>query len=363
MIKTLSPYSDAAKTAQIMSKYRPIAPKPEVPINESPPMSQKIRQSPYLGNLWPQLQARPTRTRKRGRAAVSLPTSKRQKAQMFSLSSPSFLASPAKNLCLQVFAHGLPQLTVTNPVVAGGSLDSPVTATTPSSLMALPLLPCPNVVPVVTTNQETAIEDNCMEPSTRERDIDLNTVAEIPEEKDLLQQLQGKPVIITPRPVRPVGSSISVGCIIEDPNSSTSAVQVLKKLEELEEEVESEVLPAIVSDSNNKVRVANSAYKKMVGQPECPWLDLMEPVAGDGHSGGHSCRRICGEVMLHLSNTRVPVSSNGFSCWVRIEWGQDEKKRSVNTFSDVVIRSSCESKDHLFTWRFHTPSTSREAPP
>ncbi|KAF5739441.1 hypothetical protein HS088_TW12G00647 [Tripterygium wilfordii] len=354
--KTLSPYSDAAKTAQIMSKYRPIVPKPEVPINESPSMSQKIRESPYLRNLWPQLQARPTRTRKRGRAVVSLPpTIKRQKTQMFGLSSPSFLASPAKNFSLQVF--------VPNPVVAGNSLDSPVnitTTTTLSSLVTLPLLPCPPAAPVVTANQVTAIESNCMEPSTRKRDIDLNTVAEIPEEKDLLQQLQGKPVVITPQPVRPVGSSISVGCINMDPKTTTSSVQVPKKPEELEEEVESEALPAIISDSYNKVRLANSAYRKMVGQPECPWLDLTDTGPGDGHLGGHSCRRICGEVMLHLSNTRVPVSSNGFSCWVRIEWGQEKQKRSVNAFSDV-IRSSCESKHYLFTWRFHTPI--REASP
>ena len=48
-----------------------------------------------------------------------------------------------------------------------------------------------------------------------------------------------------------------------------------KKSEEVEEEVDSEALPGVISDSNNKVRLANSAYKKMVGQPKCPWLDSM----------------------------------------------------------------------------------------
>ncbi|KAJ0025100.1 hypothetical protein Pint_08634 [Pistacia integerrima] len=290
MIKTLSPYStNTAKTAEIMSRYRPIAPKPEAPVS---PMSEspKIRQSPYLRKLWPQLQARPTRTRKRGRAG--------------------HVSSPAKNLSLHGFAHGVP---LSNLAADSGSLENPTEA--PSSLVTLPLLPCT--------------------PSA---------VAEIPEEKDLLLQLQGPSItkIIAPQPVRPVGSSISVGYISEDP-SLTPAVQVPKKPEEVEEEMESEVLPAVISDSNNKVRMANSAYKEMVGQPECSWLDSM--VNYDGKLGGSSCKRIC--------ESGVPVSSNGFSCWVRIEWGSHGKKNSINAFCDV-IRLSCESKDYLFTWRFHT---------
>ncbi|PPE01254.1 hypothetical protein GOBAR_DD01748 [Gossypium barbadense] len=243
MIKTLNPYS--AKTAEIMSRYRPIAPKPEVlpekSIDESSAMSQKMRQSPYLRNLWPQLQARPSRNRKRGR------------------------------------------------------------------------------------------------------------------EKDFLKQLQGLPVLptsslITPQPIRPVGSTIIVGCINEAP-APAAPLQAPKKPEEVEDDIESESMPTIISDSNNKVRLANSAYKAMVGQPECPWLDSMVK--------GSECKRICGEVMLNLSNSRVPVKSKGFSCWVRIEWGNEgnnnNNKGSITAFCDVV-RLSCQSKDYLFTWRFHIPT-------
>ncbi|KAK6245901.1 hypothetical protein QQP08_023036 [Theobroma cacao] len=352
MIKTLNPYSTTAKTAEIMSRYRPIAPKPEVPansLNENSAMSQKIRQSPYLRNLWPQLQARPTRTRKRGRAALSPPTLKRARTHVLGLSSPSLVTSPAKNLSLQGFSHGIPQLSVPNFVNTGGGLES--SCAPPASLVTLPLLPCPPSGPIA-AKKATLPALNCMEPCGGEKVIDLNTVAEIPEEKDLLKQLQG-PVtsgVIAPQPIRPVGSSISVGCISEDP-SLTPPMQVPKKSEEVEEEVESEALPAVISDSNNKVRLANSAYKEMVGQPECPWLDSMVTV--EGRAGGNSCKRICGEVMLHLSDSRVPVTSNRFSCWVRIDWGSDGKKSSINAFCDV-IRLSCQSKDYLFTWRFHT---------
>ncbi|XVE70204.1 hypothetical protein DITRI_Ditri10aG0054000 [Diplodiscus trichospermus] len=52
-------------------------------------------------------------------------------------------------------------------------------------------------------------------------------------------------------------------------------MQLLKKQKEIEEEVESKAFPAFISDSNNKVRLANFAFKEMVGQLECPWLDSM----------------------------------------------------------------------------------------
>lgn len=346
MIKTLNPYS-TAKTAEIMSRYRPIAPKPELPSNslgDTPSMSQKIRQSPYLRNLWPQLQARPTRTRKRGRATMSPPTIKRPRTHLLGFSSPNHVLSPARHLSLQGFVHGVSQLPISNLAGVSSRSENPVTAA--SDLVTLPLLPCQPSVPAV------APEISCMEPR-KEVVIDLNaTVAEIPEEKDLLQQLQETLTtnVIAPQPIRPVGSTISVGCISEDP-SSIPPLQLPKKPEEVEQEVECESLPAVISDSKYRVRLANSAYKEMVGQPECSWLDLM--VTGDGRIGGSSCKRICGEVTLHLPDSKVPTSSNGFSCWVRIEWGEEGKKKSINSFCDV-IRLSCESKDYLFTWRFHT---------
>ncbi|GLT71177.1 hypothetical protein SLA2020_432120 [Shorea laevis] len=300
MIKTLNPYS-TAKTAEIMSRYRPIAPKPEAPTDprsESPSISQKIRQSPYLRNLWPHLQARPTRTRKRGRAAISLPSLKRTTTRVLAFSSPCHLTSPAKNLSLQGFAPIFPQLPTPHEPALNSSLEQPATA--------------PGLMKRISCS-------NCKRPPAAL-------------------------MFFAPQPIRPVGSSICVGCINEDPSLNPVVQIPAKKPEEVEEEVESEALPAVISDSNNKVRMANSAYKEMVGQPECSWLDSM--VAS-------SSKRISGEVMLHLSDSSVPVSSNGFSCWVRIEWGREGKKSSINAFCDV-IRLSCEPKNYLFTWRFHT---------
>ncbi|KAA8537861.1 hypothetical protein F0562_027559 [Nyssa sinensis] len=276
-----------------MSRYRPIAPKPDVPMGptcENPSMSEKISQSPYLRNVWPHLQARPTRTRKRGRTALAPPTFKRLRTHALGLSSPFQVnTSPAKNLSLQGFAHGLaglPPLPIPSLAELNGCSEKPAQAN--SNLVTLPLLPSHSSLPTL-ARQATAMSE-----LNGDKGIDLNVVAEIPEEKDLLQQLQGPTTtnVIAPQPVRPVGSSISVGCISEDP-SLNSAKQVPRKPEEVEEEVESEALPAVVSDSNNKVRMANSAYKEMVGQPECSWLDCM---AGcDGQHGAGACKRICGE--------------------------------------------------------------------
>ncbi|GMN34909.1 hypothetical protein TIFTF001_004964 [Ficus carica] len=350
MIKTLNPYANTAKTAEIMSRYRPIAPKPETPTSPtSDPTSTslKIRRSPYLRNLWPQLQARPTRTRKRGRAPLSPPTLKRQRTTNNALGlSPPPPPPPYNHLPpLQSFStHGHQQIPI-----ASLALEKPT-----SALVTLPLLPS---TPIVAT-QAVVPELDWLKPCGEEKLlIDLNKVVEIPEEKDLLQQLQRVPVptaccnVIAPQPVRPVGSSICVRCISEDPKLASQAAQAPKKPDEVEEEVESEILPAVISDSNNKVRMANSAYKEMVGQPECSWLDSMMMTS--------SCKRIGGEVVLQLSDSGLPISSNGFSCWVRIEWGSDENKNSVNAFCEV-IRLSCESKDYVFTWRFHIHHT-REA--
>ncbi|RVW56106.1 hypothetical protein CK203_080798 [Vitis vinifera] len=125
MIRTLNPYNSTAKTAEIMSRYRPIAPKPEPPVNpmfERPSMSQKMRESPYLRNLWPQLQARPTRSRKRGRPGFSPAALKRPRTHLVGFSTPSHVTSPAKNLSMHGFTHSPLQLPVPNTAQASPRL-------------------------------------------------------------------------------------------------------------------------------------------------------------------------------------------------------------------------------------------------
>ncbi|XP_009623966.1 uncharacterized protein LOC107770665 [Nicotiana tabacum] len=352
MMQTLNPYPSTSKTAEIMARYRPIAPKPEVPtspVSENNPsgLPANINKSPFLRNVWPQLQARPTRTRKRGRTALGPPTMKRARTNYLpAVQFPHYqvmAASPAHR------PNAVPHFSIIpNLVPLKCGLGTPVT--TPANSIALPLLSCTTInLPMLVTEKSSGEEI---------RGIDLNLAADVPEELDFMPQLmQGSTSpksrgVITPRPVRPVGSSISIGCINEEAPDGGTNKKCMKKPEEVEEEVEAEALPAVISDSNNKVRLTNSAYKEMVGQPECCWLDYMR---------GNACKRIGGEVMLEfLDSKSVPMSSDGFTCWVKIEWGADKgKKNSVKAFCNAV-RLACQSKDYLFEWRFHT--TDDDAP-
>ncbi|XP_059636495.1 uncharacterized protein LOC132278669 [Cornus florida] len=449
MMQTMNHHhcSNATKTAEIMSRFRPIAPKPEFPVNqvcENPSLSHhqiNFRQPPYLSNVWSHLQTRPTRTRKRGRSSLASTTIKKPRTNTTttrrllplapipppppppptpcSLNNPNTSSSfntSFNNLSLLSSSHGLnTSSSLKNMSFLGSSHELNTSSSlnslslpgsshglnTSSSLNNMSLLgsshglrlglglglggppkhPLPTL-PAFTpftpeyhakaqarvrnrskTGTQVRPQPNlitlpllpfipCLfDGETGVNGVDLNQEAEIPQERDFLWQIGGPTTssnVIAPQPVRPVESSIRVGSICEDPNPNPiHAIRPpTKKREEVEEDVESEALPAVVSDSNNNVRMTNSAYKEMVGQPKCLWL-------GSCDGSGDACKRIGGEVTLRFSGSGVPVTASGFCCQVMIEWGSDEKKRTVIAFTDVV-RLSCESKDYLFAWRFHT---------
>ncbi|KAG6422052.1 hypothetical protein SASPL_118613 [Salvia splendens] len=295
-----------------MSRYRPIAPKPETPSSaadtDSSALPNGIRKSPYLSNVWAHLQARPTRTRKRGRTAPFSPASSSVKRPRTCLQglSPPYHPAPAH-------MHAFPR-----------PLDT-TTATT--EYVALPLLYCAAAAPKASgIDLNTAAAE--AQPQPQQQDLDLHLH---------LPEPAAAPAVISPRPVRPVGSSIIVESIAEDPRGSSMAKGV-------EEAVEGEARPAIVSDAGNKVRMCNSAYKEMVGQPECCWLD-----------GG----RIGGEVSLRFPDAeagRRAREAAAFTCSVRIEWeGQGKKKMCVNaSCSAVKLVCQTQTKDSQFLWRFDT---------
>ncbi|VFQ75152.1 unnamed protein product [Cuscuta campestris] len=317
-----------------MARYRPIAPKPAEASsvcpnsgNSNDALPPSISRSPFLRDVWAQLQARPTRTRKRVRSAALAPPPPH--LPLIKRPRPCFQGIPPPSFRLISFNNGgfpvLPKL-----VSLKCGLDRPLS--TMSSSISVPSLPRAGA-----RHEE------------ERGGIDLNRAAE--DDEDFSRPVR-------PRPVRPVGSSIYVGSITpaaeeKDKKGVEKQGRKRKRLqaEEVEEEVETEVLPAVVSDSKNKVRLANSAYKEMVGQPECCWLDYTSPGGGKG-------TRIGGEVVLHfLDSGDVPTSSERFTCWVRIEWRCNEKKNSVRAFCDAV-KLGCQSRDYLFEWRFHLTETS-----
>ncbi|XP_076916071.1 uncharacterized protein LOC143575644 [Bidens hawaiensis] len=147
--------------------------------------------------------------------------------------------------------------------------------------------------------------------------IDLNKNVEIPEEKDLLAQLQKPPAaaVISPKPIRLIPSTVSVKAI--KPNSiPVSEISMIKTSEDIERELESLAVPAFVSDSNNQVRLVNPSYQAMLGQPECGWVQSMVT----------TCNSICGNVVIKfmdLEDEGDDVMKVGFSCWARDEWEEE----------------------------------------
>ncbi|KAF5191340.1 Amino-acid acetyltransferase [Thalictrum thalictroides] len=345
--------SSTSKTDQILSRYRPIAPKPVV---EGPPTPENTQQCPFSKYLL----TRPSRNRKRGRSSC-LPSKRAKTNHSAAFSSPCGVASLAKNtqlgLSLQGYGHGFPSQFPIPNLELGSCLEKPV------NLVTLPFLPYPSSsVPEVPKSVPDMHGINMY--SQFQDMLDLNSKSAIPQEMDLLQNLHpsdsatltcGNGNVIAPQAVRPVGSNISVKCILEDP-SSNSAPCVLKKPKEVEADIELDTLPTVVSDSSNRVRLANSAYMEMVGQPECLWLNSMANI--DGQERSSVCKRIGGKVMLDLVDSRMPVFSDSFKCRARIEWGSNEEKSSINVHCDVV-KLSCESKNYFFTWRFHTKELSK----
>ncbi|KAG1342134.1 hypothetical protein COCNU_05G003630 [Cocos nucifera] len=314
---------DVAKTHEIMARFRPIAPKPALPPLPDGPSDHHSPSPSFASAAALHLRARPCRARKRGRSTLASLPSKRPRTPFF----PPLLPSTA-------------------PAQLDLARGHPI----------LPTISTPEKPPIKTSGDLLTL--SLLQPTpSPDADRDLAPVARpqgIPVERDLLQKLQ-QPKVIVPQPVRPVGSSITIGPITLDPGPAPPAPT--RKPEDVEEEVESDLLPAVISDSRNHVRLANSAYKEMVGQPECPWLDSMVPVGGHRIGMRLASRRISGAVMLDLSESSVPLTSKGFSCRARIQWTCNGTKTFINAPCDVR-RLSCDSKDYLFTWRFRTAEAS-----
>nr|TKW13396.1 hypothetical protein SEVIR_5G098300v2 [Setaria viridis] len=105
-------------------------------------------------------------------------------------------------------------------------------------------------------------------------------------ERDLISKLH-VPKVIEPNPTRSKRTVIYIDCnnIIDSTNWLVEMAASKKTPREVEVELElPDALPAIVSSCNKtRVHLTNDAYKKMVGQPLCSWLDFL---LGPGHHGG-----------------------------------------------------------------------------
>nr|AFI99126.1 zinc finger protein Sdr4 [Oryza sativa] len=323
----VQPVDMAVKANEIMARFRPIAPKPVLPAAAAAGVTGGGDGAAAVAATYRvlcQLQSRPCRARKRGRPSVVPPVSppagaKRKRA-------PAYPVPVAPLRCAAVATATRARVSVVvvpAPGSAGGvSALAPVSPSAGDSTRLSP----------------TVVE---VEDEDEERGVVLV-------ERDLLRKLL-EPKVISPRAVRPVGSTIHVESVHIDVGRTTvaAAAAAPKTAEEVEAELESDSLPAVVSDSSNRVRLVNDAYKRMVGQPECPWLDAVATAAS---------RRISGEVALVVSEppaaaAALPETCKGFSCSAKIAWERDGKWSSVHAPCDVT-RLQCESRDYVFAWRF-----------
>lgn len=158
--------------------------------------------------------------------------------------------------------------------------------------------------------------------------------------------------VIIPQPVRPVGSSVTIE-YIKDTNLQASPV--CKSIDQIEEEIETETLPALISDSKNRVKRANAAYREMVGQPECSWLEstACHCSRSQGHSNSFPSagNRINGKVVLI---NQVPHLATSYSCGAKIQWTNNNgEKNSIKTLCDIVKFVASDPKDYVHAWKFH----------
>ncbi|CAL5083766.1 unnamed protein product [Urochloa decumbens] len=311
------PADPAVKANEILARFRPIAPRPALAAAAAAsPVAQAAAEGVVAANrVLCQLQSRPCRARKRGRPTV-VPVSPKS-------SSPAQPAAKRKRA-----AATYPPLrcaAATDAVVATAT-RAHVSVVVPGSA-CLPLASLPPAATVVSEDLQVKVA------TAEERDV--------PVERDLLRKLL-EPKVISPRAVRPVCSTIHVERI-HRADATIYAAAVSKTAAAVEAELEADALPAVVSDSSNRVRLVNDAYKEMVGQPECPWLDAV-PAAS---------RRISGEVVLVVADPASPLPDlhGVFTCTARIEWEYGGKCTSILAPCDVS-RLQCDSRDYLFTWRF-----------
>ncbi|TVU21232.1 hypothetical protein EJB05_30857, partial [Eragrostis curvula] len=145
--------------------------------------------------------------------------------------------------------------------------------------------------------------------------------------------------------------------VITPPSGTSAAAAAVaeskKTVKEVEVEVEQDARPAVVSDCFNRVLLVNDAYKEMVGQPVCLWLDTL-PGAGPS-------RRINGEVVLNIQTfqpaSRLSNAGGAFPCTARISWERDGTMASL-TVQCAVERLIGNSGNYRSIWRFDSARAS-----
>lgn len=164
-----------------------------------------------------------------------------------------------------------------------------------------------------------------------------------------------RPNLITPQPIRAVESTLTVERVV---GMDYHAAPITENVERVKEELESKQGPAVITDQQNRVSWVNSAYKKLVGQPECSWLaSTMGPNAS---RDSHPQSRLMGEVMLSCDEELLTLSPV-FSCRVNVRWANDGDENSISVPSEVS-RIDNDMRGIMFLWKLDPWSSTSRIP-
>ncbi|KAH7439451.1 hypothetical protein KP509_04G061400 [Ceratopteris richardii] len=135
----------------------------------------------------------------------------------------------------------------------------------------------------------------------------------------------------------------SIACLERIYDACLEPLELKYSSEHVESQLEASNLPGLIADLLNVVRWVNTAYKAMVGQPECPWL--MSTV--------HSCSLTIAGAVLLSSNVDNPTSASSFSGRVNVKWTRRSSgHRTSMTLQCGVTASGTEHSRRMLAWQF-----------
>lgn len=152
--------------------------------------------------------------------------------------------------------------------------------------------------------------------------------------------------MIAPQPVRAVGSTIYLESIS---SSDVHAASLGETLELAQERLEKGDMPSVITDIRHRVRWVNTAYKRMLGQPECLWLASTMGCNNDEDPRAQA--RLAGEVSLVCDSIQPPAEPAVFLCGVRIQWSNQGEHSTMSVPAEVV-RLYDATSGCMRLWRF-----------
>ncbi|KAG0562055.1 hypothetical protein KC19_9G114100 [Ceratodon purpureus] len=159
-------------------------------------------------------------------------------------------------------------------------------------------------------------------------------------------QAQAQAKVLAPQPVRAVGSTITVQTIVTvDPHTAP----LTEPFESVQERLDKADMPSVLTDLKFRVRWANAAYKRLVGQPKCSWLASAVGASADDDSP--PSLRLSGDVSLVCDGSQLPADIAAFTCRVRIQWTHEGEHSAMSVPSEVV-RLDDAAVGGLYVWGF-----------